>query len=70
MNLNDPDYDVVIDVLQKHHDKLHLMTQQNLNLGMFNAMDQIRMEMMSELERAMKLWSNYKTNDNEIDTNA
>ena len=50
------DYDVVLDVLQKHRDKLWKMTQENMNADMFNGMDQIRLEQIDQLEKAMELW--------------
>lgn len=50
------EYDVVIDVLQKHKDKLWKMTQSNMNLDMFNMMDQIRLEQISQLEKAIAMW--------------
>jgi hypothetical protein len=50
------DFDVVVDVLQKHHDVLWKMTQQNLNMDMFNVMDQIRFEQMSQLKQAIDMW--------------
>jgi hypothetical protein len=51
------DYDVVIDVLQKHYDKLLEMTNQNLTsecIGL-NIMDDIRIKQMEELKHAMEL---------------
>jgi hypothetical protein len=54
----EPEYDVVIDVLQKHHDKLWDITKRNINsefLGM-GIMDDIRLSQMDELKEAMKLW--------------
>lgn len=59
----DEDYDVVLDVLQKHHDKLWEMTRRNMQsefIGM-NIMDDIRLEQMDQLKEAMKLWKNRKT---------
>ncbi len=56
------EYDVVIDVLQKHHDKLWEMTKRNMNsefIGM-NIMDGIRLSQMDELKAAMKLWKENK----------
>jgi hypothetical protein len=55
--MNEEDYDVVIDVLQKHHDKLWDMTKGERDWGI---MDHIRMEQMSELKRAIKLWKEHK----------
>lgn len=52
----DEDFDVVVDVLQKHHNVLWKMTQQNLNMDMFNVMDQIRFEQMSQLKQAIDMW--------------
>lgn len=52
------EYDVVLDVLQKHHDKLWEMTRRNMQseyIGM-NIMDDIRLEQMDQLKQAMKLW--------------
>ena len=56
---DDKDYDVVVDVLQKHHDKLLKMTQQNINADMFNVMDQIRLQQMAQLKAAIKLWEKH-----------
>jgi hypothetical protein len=56
------DYDVVIDVLQKHYDKLLEMTNRNLTsecIGL-NIMDDIRIKQMEELKHAMELWLNRK----------
>ena len=50
------DYDVVTDTLQKHWDILNKMVQQNMNADMFNIMDQIRLEQMDELKKAIKMW--------------
>jgi hypothetical protein len=51
------EYDVVLDVLQKHHDKLWKMTQGEQDWGI---MDHIRLEQMDELKKAMKLWKEHK----------
>jgi len=64
---DEPEYDVVIDVLQKHHDKLWEMTKRNMNsefIGM-NIMDDIRLSQMDELKDAMQLWKNRKVKENE-----
>ena len=52
------DYDVVVDVLQKHRDKLWMMTQQNMNAESFNMMDQIRLEQIDQLDKATNMWIN------------
>lgn len=52
------EYDVVLDTLQKHHDKLMKITMQNMNseyLGM-GIMDDIRLEQCDQLKKAMRMW--------------
>lgn len=59
-------YDVVLDVLQQHHDKLWDITRRNMQsefLGM-NIMDDIRLEQMQQLKQAMKLWSEREKDSN------
>jgi len=54
--VNDEDYDVVIDALQKYRDTLWKMTERNMNseyIGM-NIMDDIRLEQIDELDEAIK----------------
>jgi len=56
--MSEEDYDVVVDVLQKHREKLWKMTQQNMNseyIGM-NIMDQIRLEQIDQLDKAIIMW--------------
>ena len=55
---DEEDYDVVIDVLQKHRDILWKMTQQNMNSDMFNMMDEIRLEQIDQLDKAIIMWTN------------
>lgn len=55
------DYDVVLDVLQKHRDNLWKITEQNMRsefIGM-NIMDDIRLKQIAQLEEAMKLWKEW-----------
>jgi len=54
--MNDGDYDVVIDALQKYRDTLWKMTERNMNseyIGM-NIMDDIRLRQIEELDEAIK----------------
>lgn len=54
------EYDVVLDVLQKHADKLWEMTRRNMTseyIGM-GIMDDIRLEQIEQLKEAMELWKN------------
>lgn len=58
MDDTEEDYDVVIDTLQKQYDILLLLTQQNMNVGMDNIMDQIRLEQCDQLGKAIIMWKN------------
>lgn len=54
------DYDVVLDVLQKHADQLWEITKRNMTseyIGM-GIMDDIRLEQIDQLKEAMELWKN------------
>jgi hypothetical protein len=55
------DYDVVVDILQKHYDKLWNMTlaQMNSEYGM-SLMDDIRFEQMDQLQQAIGMWKGRK----------
>lgn len=59
-DINDEsEYDVVLDVLQKHYDKLWDMTKGYSDWGI---MDYIRLEQMNEIKKAMALWKDHKKN--------
>jgi hypothetical protein len=58
--MTEEDYDVVIDTLQKQRDILWKMTQQNMHADMFNIMDQIRLEQIDQLDKAMAMWEKGK----------
>lgn len=60
--MNFDEYDVVVDVLQKHRDKLWEMTQQNMKseyLGL-SIMDDIRLEQIDQIDEAIKMWKEHK----------
>lgn len=46
-------YDVVVDVLQRHHDKLWDMSKNKEEWGI---MDYIRLEQMGQIKQAIKMW--------------
>ena len=60
MNEYDDEYDIVLDTLQEKRDRLWKMTQSNMNSDMFNIMDDIRLEQIDELDRAMASWKKSK----------
>jgi len=49
-------FDIVISTLQAAADGLMNITKANMDIGMFTVMDQIRLEQVSQLEEAIKLW--------------
>ena len=54
--MNEQDYDVVLSTLREKRNLLWKMTESNMNHDMFNIMDEIRLEQIDELDKAMKLW--------------
>lgn len=50
------EFDVVVDALHQRKDSLLKMVHSNMNIGMFNIMDQIRLEQIDQLEQAIRLW--------------
>ena len=51
------DYDVVVDILQKHYDKLWNMTQAQMESGYgMSIMDDIRFKQMEQLQQAIDMW--------------
>lgn len=64
MSEEEKEYDVVIDVLTKHRDKLWEMTRRNMQseyIGM-NIMDDIRLAQIDQINEAIKLWNNRNVN--------
>jgi hypothetical protein len=63
---DEEDYDVVVDTLQKKRAILWKMTNLNLNseFGDMGIMDQIRLEQIDELDKAIIMWKkrNERTN--------
>jgi len=56
------EYDVVLDTLQKQRNILWKMTERNMTsefLGM-GIMDDIRLEQIEQLDKAMKMWREQK----------
>lgn len=63
--MSDSSYDVVLDALQKHYDKLMELTLRNMRsefLGM-GIMDDIRLEQCEQLKEAMEVWKAHKRGD-------
>lgn len=51
--MND-EYDVIVHALEEFRNRLQKMTDQNMEMGMFNILDQIRLEQIAELNKAIK----------------
>jgi hypothetical protein len=54
------DFDIVVDTLQKTIDKFQKMIRDNIRADMFNLMDEIRIEQITQLEKAIKMWERAK----------
>ena len=52
----DHEYNVVLDVLQKHYDVLKDINERNRILLGGGVMDQIRFDQMDEIKEAMRWW--------------
>jgi len=51
------DYDVVVDVLEKHYNKLFHMTISNMNSEFgLGITDDIRFKQMDQLQQAIDMW--------------
>ena len=51
------EFDVVINTLQKQHDLLWRMTEQNMNSEyVMSLMDDIRFKQMDQLQQAIDMW--------------
>jgi len=60
--MNEPEFDIVLDVLQKHYDILWNMNKRNMNSEFYSMgiMEDIRFNQMDELKEAMSLWKKHK----------
>ena len=54
--MSEKPFDIVIDTLQERLTALVTLTNQNMELGLFGVMDQIRLEQVEQLVRAMEMW--------------
>lgn len=54
--MSEKPFDIVIDTLQERLNALVTLTNQNMELGLFGVMDQIRLEQVEQLVRAMEMW--------------
>lgn len=52
--------DIVIHTLTKEYNRLFKLTEANMRLQLHTALDDIRMEQMNLLQKAMKLWKEHR----------
>jgi hypothetical protein len=52
--IEEKEFDVVLDALYQRMDALLKLTNQNIEMGMFGIMDQIRLEQIDQLVQAIK----------------
>ena len=54
--MSEEQYDVVLSTLEEKRNLLWKMTESNMNMDMMNVMDDIRLEQIQQLDKAMELW--------------
>lgn len=58
------EYDVVLSTLEEKKQSLWKMTQSNMEMGVVNIMDDIRLEQIQEINEAMGMWLLWKDEKN------
>jgi hypothetical protein len=56
--MSEEQYDVVLSTLREKRNLLWKMTESNMNHDLFNIMDQIRLEQIDQLDKAIEMWRN------------
>jgi uncharacterized metal-binding protein len=54
------EYDVVLSTLEEKKQELWKITQSNMEMGVVNIMDDIRLEQIQEINEAMGMWLLWK----------
>lgn len=58
------EYDVVLSTLEEKKQELWKITQSNMEMGVVNIMDDIRLEQIQEINEAMGIWLLWKDEKN------
>lgn len=58
--MEEQDYDVVVDTLEKARVRLWALTRSNMEHGMMNIMDDIRLDHIDQLSKAIIMWKDHK----------
>ena len=61
------DYDVVEETIQNKIDLLWKMTKSNMDMGIMNIMDDIRLDAIDDLKEALRLWKNREKSNSQAD---
>ena len=54
--MSEEQYDVVLSTLEEKRNLLWKMTESNMNMDMMNVMDDIRLEQIQQLDKAIEMW--------------
>jgi hypothetical protein len=54
--MSEEQYDVVLSTLEEKRNRLWKMTESNMNMDMMNVMDDIRLEQIQQLDKAIEMW--------------
>lgn len=54
--MEEKEFDIVIDALSQRRDALWALTKSNMEMDMFNVMDQIRLEQIDQLDKAIEAY--------------
>jgi KaiC/GvpD/RAD55 family RecA-like ATPase len=54
--MSEEQYDVVLSTLREKRNLLWKMTESNMNMDMMNVMDDIRLEQIDQLDKAIEMW--------------
>jgi hypothetical protein len=54
--MSEEQYDVVLSTLREKRNLLWKMTESNMNHDLFNIMDDIRLEQIDQLDKAIEMW--------------
>jgi hypothetical protein len=54
--MEEKEFDVVVDTLQARIESLWALVQSNMHMGLMNMMDDIRLEQIAQLRKAVRMW--------------
>jgi hypothetical protein len=57
--MTEEDFDIVIHTLQEKRDILWKMTEKNMSMNLMNIMDDIRLDQIDQLDKAIAMWKEH-----------